>query len=218
MRRVDASSPWGAFTRIRDAGGRAFVGACRGSRAVTLAALATLVILPLVPGVLAAGSPIALLALPVESIAVLLCCSAIRAPVVRRVIAVFGVVVVVAIVVAALDLAFEWTVDRPFSPVDDWSGVVSAAGVVEDATGTGGVILIVARSSWHRRARVRARPCRAARRAGDPRIGARRSHRGGLGHGCLGGERSDRGAGRARRAGRRIRYVRRAGGRVVADR
>ena len=124
--------------------GRALIGGMRGSPAVTLTALATLVILPLVPGVLAVGSPIALIALPVESIAVLLLLTAIRSPVVRRVIAgTFGVVVVVAIVVAALDVAFEWTVSRPFSPVDDWSGVISAAGVVEDATGTAGVILIV---------------------------------------------------------------------------
>ena len=106
---------------------------------MTLAALATLVILPLVPGVLAVGSPIALIALPVESIAVLLLLTAIRSPVVRRVIAgIFGVVVVVAIVVAALDVAFEWTVSRPFSPVDDWSGVISAAGVVEDASRNSG--------------------------------------------------------------------------------
>ena len=75
--------------------GRALVDDLRGSRAVTLAALATLVILPLVPGVLAVGSPIALIALPVESIAVLLLLTAIRSPVVRRVIAgVYGALTV----------------------------------------------------------------------------------------------------------------------------
>ena len=46
------------------------------------------------------------------------CCSRlVRSPPVRRVIAgVFGAVVVVAIVVAALDFAFEWTVERTVQP------------------------------------------------------------------------------------------------------
>ena len=123
---------------------RAFVRDRRGSRVLTASAFATLVVMPSVPGVLAAGSPVALLALPVESIVVVLLLLAIRSPIVRRVVAgLFGAVVVAAIVLAALDVAFEATVSQPFSPVDDWPGVISAAGVVEDATGTGGVILIL---------------------------------------------------------------------------
>ena len=123
---------------------RPIVGDRRGSRVATVAAVATLVVMPLVPGALAAGSAIAFLALPVESIALVLLLLAIRPPIVRRVIAgILGVVVVAAIVVAALDVAFESTVSRTFSPVDDWPGVISATGVVEDAAGTGGVILIV---------------------------------------------------------------------------
>ena len=115
-----------------------------GSRMGTIAAFATLLIVPLVPGALAAGSAGAVIGLPAESLAVVLLLLVIPSVIVRRVIAgVFGAVVVVAILVAALDLGFEATVSRPFSPVDDWSGVLSAAGVIGDATGTGGLILIV---------------------------------------------------------------------------
>lgn len=115
-----------------------------GSRVATIAAFATLLIVPLVPGALAAGSVGAVIGLPAESLVVVLLLLVIPYAIVRRAIAgVYGVVVVLAILVAALDLGFESTVSRPFSPIDDWSGVLSAAGVIGDATGTGGVILIV---------------------------------------------------------------------------
>jgi hypothetical protein len=62
----------------------------------------------------------------------------------RRVVAgVFAGVIVAAVLIAGLDVAFRVTVSRPFNPVDDASGVVRAAGVVADATGAGGVILAV---------------------------------------------------------------------------
>ena len=74
---------------------RPIVGDRRGSRVATVAAFATLVVMPLVPGVLAAGSAVAFLALPMESIALVLLLLAIRSPIVRRVIA--GILGVVAL-------------------------------------------------------------------------------------------------------------------------
>jgi hypothetical protein len=110
----------------------------------TIAAFVVLVVAPLVAGALADGTPAALLSLPAESIAVLLILLAVPASRARWVIAgVFAAGVVVATVVAALDLGFEATVDRAFSVVDDGQAIVDAFGVVGDATGTVNAFLIV---------------------------------------------------------------------------
>ncbi|SFS14650.1 hypothetical protein SAMN04487846_2963 [Microbacterium sp. cf046] len=117
----------------------------RGARAATVAAFATLLIAPLVAGALTMGTPAALLSLPAESIAVVLLLLAIPSRRLRWLIAAaFGVVIVVAMLVAALDLGFEATIDRAFSLTQDWPAIVSAYGVMRDATGTGNAILIVA--------------------------------------------------------------------------
>ena len=116
----------------------------RGSGVATVVAFAALVVAPLIAGALALGTPAALLSLPAESIAVVLILLAIPAGWIRWAVAgAFGVVVVVATVVAALDLGFEATVDRAFSLAEDGPALVSAFGVVGDATGTGNAILIV---------------------------------------------------------------------------
>jgi hypothetical protein len=116
----------------------------RRSRIATIVAFVALVVAPLIAGALADGTPAALLSLPAESIAVLLILLAIPASRARWIVAgVFGVVVVVATVIAALDLGFEATVDRAFSVVDDGQAIVDAFGVVGDATGTVNAYLIV---------------------------------------------------------------------------
>lgn len=116
----------------------------RRSRIATIVAFVALVVAPLIAGALADGTPAALLSLPAESIAVLLFLLAIPASRARWIVAgVFGVVVVVATVIAALDLGFEATVDRAFSVVDDGQAIVDAFGVVGDATGTVNAYLIV---------------------------------------------------------------------------
>jgi len=56
----------------------------------------------------------------------------------------FGVVVVAAIVVATLDSWFRASIDRPFSLAEDGGALVSAWGVVEDATGPITAVLAVA--------------------------------------------------------------------------
>lgn len=115
-----------------------------GSRIATIAAFAALVVTPLLAGALAAGTPAALLSLPAESIAVLLILLALPGRRLRRVVAgVFGVIVVLAAVVALLDLGFEATIDRAFSLAEDGPAVVSAFGVVRDATGTVNAVALV---------------------------------------------------------------------------
>ncbi len=116
----------------------------RGARVATVVAFAALVVAPLVAGALTDGTPAALLSLPAESIVAVLILLAIANRRVRWLVAAaFGVIVVIASVVAALDLGFEATVDRTFSPVDDWPAIVSAFGVVGDATGTVNAYVIV---------------------------------------------------------------------------
>lgn len=117
----------------------------RRAPAATVVAVATLVSAPLLAGVLATQSPAALLSIPVESIAVVLILLAVPGSRVRWVVAsAFAVVVVLATLVAALDLGFEATIDRAFDLTQDWPAIVSAYGVVSDATGTGTAALIVA--------------------------------------------------------------------------
>lgn len=114
-------------------------------RVATIAAVATLFAVPLVPGVLSELSPIALLALPVESIVVVLLLVIIGGRTARAVVAgVFGALVVAAILVSALDLGFRTTIDRPFNLADDGGAVVSAFGVVADSAGLPGAVTIVA--------------------------------------------------------------------------
>jgi hypothetical protein len=113
-------------------------------RFVTAAAFAALVLAPLLAGALTKGTPAALLSLPAESIAVVLILLAIPGRRLRWIVAAaFGVLVVGATVLAALDLGFEATVDRAFSLTDDGPALISAFGVVEDATGTANAVLIV---------------------------------------------------------------------------
>jgi len=115
-----------------------------GAAAATVVAIATLVSAPLLGGVLAARTPAALLSIPVESIAVVLILLAVPGRRLRWVVASgFGLVVTLATVLAALDLGFEATIDRAFDLTQDWPAIVSAYGVISDATGTGTAILIV---------------------------------------------------------------------------
>ncbi|MET0781203.1 MAG: CDP-alcohol phosphatidyltransferase [Microbacterium sp.] len=115
-----------------------------GAWVATVVAFATLMSAPLIAGALTTGTPAALLSLPAESIAVVLILLAVPGRLRRLVASVFGVIVVVATLIAALDLGFEATIDRAFDVTEDWPAIVSAYGVISDAMGTGNAILIVA--------------------------------------------------------------------------
>ena len=128
----------------RDLGAGAAGGGFR-SAALTILACATLLVAPLIPGALGDEGPGALLAVPVESIAVVVVLAAVPHRLARRVVpGVYAAIVVVAIVVAALDLAYESTIDRPFSLAEDGGSLVSAYGVVSDAMGPVGAASVVA--------------------------------------------------------------------------
>jgi hypothetical protein len=114
------------------------------ARVGTAVAFATLFAVPLLAGALRTGSPVEFLRLPAESIVVILLLLAVPQTRFRWIVAIaFGVFVVVASVVAGLDLGFEATIDRSFDPAQDWSAVVSAVGVVSDSAGAATAILIV---------------------------------------------------------------------------
>lgn len=117
----------------------------RRARALTIAAFVTLAAAPLIAGALATGTPAALVSVPAESIAVVLILLAMPGRRFGRVVAgLFGVFIVLATAVAALDLGFEATIDRGFSLPEDAQALVNAFGVVRDAVGTPNAILVVA--------------------------------------------------------------------------
>ena len=106
----------------------------RGKVSLVVAAI-LLVVVPLLPGVLADGSPAAFIGLPAESIVVLLLLCLLPWRPARVVVAVgFGVVIVLAIVLAAVDAGYKATLDIPFDPLD-WQRLSDAFGVVKDSIG-----------------------------------------------------------------------------------
>lgn len=120
----------------------------RRAAIATGVAVTALLVVPLVPGALTAQRPAALVGLPAESIVVILVLLAVAyRP--GRVIAAgaFGAFVVGAVVMAALDLGFRATIDRPFNVTEDGGALVDAYGVVADAlgpVGAGTVVVLLA--------------------------------------------------------------------------
>jgi hypothetical protein len=113
-------------------------------RVALVIAVVLLVAVPLVPGVLAEGSPAALIRLPVESIVVILVLALLPWRPVRRVVAlVYGLFVVVALVFAALDAAFEFALDIHFDATD-WPQVNDGFGVVENSIGAPAAFAVLA--------------------------------------------------------------------------
>lgn len=103
---------------------------------MSAAAVAALVVLPLVPGALGGGGAAALVGIPVESIVAVLLVLSVAGRLSRGLAAAaFGCVVVAALVAGALDAAFRATIDRPFNPADDGRAVLDGYGVVADALG-----------------------------------------------------------------------------------
>ncbi|HVL60252.1 MAG TPA: CDP-alcohol phosphatidyltransferase, partial [Microbacterium sp.] len=98
-------------------------------------AILLLVVVPLVPGALAGGSPAPLIGIPAESIVVLLLLCLLPSPPARVVAAVgFGVIIVIAFVLAGIDAGYEAVLDIPFDPLD-WQQLGDAFGVVQGSVG-----------------------------------------------------------------------------------
>ena len=102
------------------------------------------VVLPLEPAALADGSPAALIGLPAESIVVLLLLCLLPRPPARVVVALgFGVVIVIALVLAGIDAGYESVLDIPFDPLD-WQQLGDAFGVVQGSIGGAAATRLVA--------------------------------------------------------------------------
>ncbi|MFK4808433.1 CDP-alcohol phosphatidyltransferase [Microbacterium sp. ZW CA_36] len=99
------------------------------------ASVALLVVLPLVPGVLATGSALALVRIPVESIVILLVLAVTPWRISRVALATaFGLFVCLAMVLAGIDLGYEAALGTHFVPLD-WPQLGDAYGVVAAAIG-----------------------------------------------------------------------------------
>ncbi|WP_019180718.1 sulfatase-like hydrolase/transferase [Microbacterium yannicii] len=115
-----------------------------GRGALTLLACATLLAVPLAPGALSTGSPTALLAVPAESLVILLVLATLMRPSMRTLAAaLFAAAVVAAVVLASLDLAFRATIDRPFDLAEDGVALLDAYGVVQDTLGAVGAVSVL---------------------------------------------------------------------------
>ncbi len=113
------------------------------ARIADVVAIAMLVAVPLVPGALASGSAAALVRIPVESLVAVLLLALLPWRSARVVVAaVFGAVVVAALVLAGVDAGYESVLDIPFDP-SDWQQLGDAFGVVRDAIGGWAVVLAI---------------------------------------------------------------------------
>jgi hypothetical protein len=107
-------------------------------------AIVLLVVAPLVPGVIATGSALALLRVPFESVVIVLVLALVPWRSLRIVLAsVFGAFIVIAIVLAGVDFGYETVLDAHFDPVD-WQQLGDAFGVVASAIGSGPATLLLA--------------------------------------------------------------------------
>ncbi|MDQ1547886.1 MAG: hypothetical protein QOH69_2790, partial [Actinomycetota bacterium] len=116
--------------------------AWRGTPSLVVA-LVLMVVVPLIPGVTASGSTLALLRIPIESLIVVVLLALIPWRPLRIVVsAIFGLFVAFALALAGLDAAFEYALDIHFDPTD-WPQVGDGYGVVRDSIGSTAAILVL---------------------------------------------------------------------------
>ena len=98
-------------------------------------AVVLVVVVPLVPSAITHGSPAPLIGLPVESIVVLALLVLLPWPAARVVVAAgYGVLVVLALVLAGIDSGYRTVLDIHFDPLD-WQQLGDAFGVVRGSIG-----------------------------------------------------------------------------------
>ncbi|HEY8282710.1 MAG TPA: CDP-alcohol phosphatidyltransferase [Leifsonia sp.] len=115
-----------------------------GGRVTSVLSAVTLIVASLAPGLIASGSPLALVRIPLECILSLVLLVLIPWAWPRRVVAVaVALLLVLAAVSAALDHEFLATVGKPFDPVTGWPELVDGYGVVSDSTGPFAALLIL---------------------------------------------------------------------------
>jgi hypothetical protein len=112
-------------------------------RVTLVVAIVLLVVIPLVPDLIAGGSPFGLARLPIESIVAVLVLAMIPWRAARIVVALlFGLVTTAGLLFAALDAAFEFALDIHFDPTD-WPEVNDGYGVVQDSIGSTEAVLVL---------------------------------------------------------------------------
>ena len=131
------------MSRTRARSGRTRSRAVRASIATILSAI-TLFVVALAPGLIASGSALALLRIPLECILALVLLVVIPWSWLRGVVAaVTAAFLVLAAISAALDREFLATVGKPFDLVTGWPELVDGYGVVRDSTGSFAALLIL---------------------------------------------------------------------------
>jgi hypothetical protein len=114
----------------------------RGSVLLSAVAVALVVALPLVPGIVGGHASAGALRIPVEALVVVVLATVLPWRWSRIALSVvFAIALTLAIALAVLDAIFETIVDRPFDPVGDLGELVAGAGVVQDSIGATGVVL-----------------------------------------------------------------------------
>ncbi|HEX4443672.1 MAG TPA: CDP-alcohol phosphatidyltransferase [Galbitalea sp.] len=114
----------------------------RGTPSLVVA-IVLMVALPLAPGVIAAGTGLALVRIPIESVVVVIVTAVLPWRVPRIVLAiVFGVFVDIALALAGLSAAFEYALGRPFDPTDT-PQISDGYGVVTDSIGGVASVLVL---------------------------------------------------------------------------
>lgn len=111
----------------------------------TVLSALTLLVIAVAPGVVASGSALALVRLPLEAVLALAVLAFLPWTWARRVVAsLVAVLFVLTAISAALDRGFTATVGRPFDVVTGWAELVDAYGVVRDSAGPFAAIAILA--------------------------------------------------------------------------
>jgi len=114
------------------------------SALTTAAAVVALFAASLAPGVVASGSALALVRIPLVTVLALAVLAFVPWRWPRRMLAaVVALALVSSAVSAALDRLFSATVGRPFDPVSGWTELADGYGVVEDSTGAVGALLLL---------------------------------------------------------------------------
>ncbi|AYG02309.1 sulfatase [Gryllotalpicola protaetiae] len=115
----------------------------RRLRPGTAVAVALLVLIPLVPGLLAARRAAAMIALPAESIVAVIVLALLPWRAARVAVAVlFGVLVGAGLLAAAADFGFEQSLDIPFDPSDS-PQLIDAFGVLRSSIGAGWAVAVL---------------------------------------------------------------------------
>jgi hypothetical protein len=124
---------------------RAALGAALPTPARTAAAAVVVFAVSLAPGLIASGSALALVRIPLDAVLVTVVLLFVPRGWWRRLLALLAAVLfVLAAVAAGLDRVFTATIGRPFDVVGGWTQLADGYGVVQDSAGAVGAFALLA--------------------------------------------------------------------------